>query len=233
MATNSVSTKDLKSTKALIEGDSSELTYRTIERLAEDVANRMSKPLSGTNQQAVKLLTYFLKDTIEFIYKSFKSSGKVSQSQVTAYVLSKHKNLFAAVGFDHGACGVAVAQLIVHLTTAVPVMSMEVKALVITTGMAVSGVGIPFAIGSASLLVLSALSVYLSASQTADVCSGTISTLATQLGDSRYTKSSSQATKPAQLRCEVPINQFPSHLLGMLGGSLAKGSKPLFSPLRQ
>lgn len=234
MPPNAIDPKDVKAAKSAIEGAGADASYRAIERLAEEISSRVSGKLSKPNQQAPGLLTAFLKDTAEFIYKSYKTKGKLSTTEITQYVLKKHKNFLKAIGFDHAACGVAVAQLIVTLTTAVPMMSMEVKALVVTGGMAFAtgGAGVPFALGSGALLALSVLSVYLSVSQTAQVCSASLSALADQAGTANFAQAAPRRGGTAQLRCEVPVNQFPSFVFGMLGASLAKTPEPavLYTP---
>lgn len=235
MSQTSIGPKDVKGIKSAIEGSGSDGFYVMSERLAEEIVDRMKAGASKRDQQAVESLKAFLKDTIEFIYKTHKAKGKLSPTEVTQYVLKKHKNFLGALGFDHAACGLAVAGLIVTLTTTVPVMAMESKALIVTTGMAFAtgGIGVPFALGSLALLGLSGLSVYLSASQTAQVCSVSLSTLADRWGQANNAQPTKRTGGTNRLRCEVPVSQFPFHVFGMLSASLAREpSQPLYTPLR-
>ena len=203
MSQKSTGPKDLKALKSAIEGSPSDGIYVASERLAEEIVDRMATGASKRDQQAVDLLKAFLKDTIEFIYKSYKAKGKLSPTEVTQYVLKKHKNFLSAIGFNHAACGAAVASLIVTLTTTIPVMAMETKALIVTTGMAAAtgGAGVPFALGSLALLALSGISVYLSASQTAEVCSVSMSALADRSGQAGHAQSARRTGGTSRLRC--------------------------------
>lgn len=235
MPQSAVDSKDTQAVQALMQGSVDEAAYRLAERLTEDVVSRMSSGASKPNQQAVELLMVFFKDTVAFIVQSHKAKGGLNPAMVRDHLLEKHQNFLHAVGFDHAACGLAVAHLITTLATTVPVMAMETKAVIVTGGIAVysGGLGVPFVLGSTALLALSGLSLYLSATQTAEVCSMTMSELADRYGQAVHAPPALRARATQRLRCEVPVNQFTPFVLGLVTTALARAAPPpRFTPMR-
>jgi hypothetical protein len=218
-----VSTKDVKTAKAAINGDPKEVSFGVAMYLTDKVAEALGPGQTKMSQQAREVLLAFFKDTADIIFKSYKS-GKLSTSDVVTAVIAKHKNLFKAVGLDNAACTAAIAQLALVLSTQVPAVVAEANAAIVTTGIGVAtgGMGLMFAAGTWTLLGLSLLSIYLSSTQTAEACSSTLSDLADSYGTSQLGAAKAPSKSYVALRCEVPVKQHTQFVLGLLNESLRK-----------
>lgn len=231
---------DAQAVSALLEGSPDEAALRLAERLVDQIVALMTADASKPSQQSVALLTAFMKDTIAFILQTQKTRGALTATQVVNHVLAKNQHLMQAVGFDHAACGLAVAHLATTVATTVPVAAMQTQALIVTAGIAgfSGGLGVPFVLGSLALLGLSGLSIYLSATQTAEVCSATLSEVADRYGQARHGLTAPGALRtPARatqrLRCELPVKQVPTQVLGLLDAALKREAfAPRLTPRR-
>jgi hypothetical protein len=209
--------------KSAINSDNKEVGFALAMYLTDKVAEAMGPGKDKLSQQAREVLLNFFKDTADIIFKSYKN-GRLSTSEVVTAVTAKHKSMFKAVGLNNAACTAAVAELALVLATQIPAVIAEGNAAAFTTSftIATGGMGVMYAAGSWALLALSLTSIFLSASQTAETCSETLSDLAAAHGASQFPTVKMPARSYVALRCEVPVNLHTQLVLGLLNESLKK-----------